>query len=129
MTLRTHPSTPQLYPIMSAANRTAAIASQLNPASQGLQAILKKNDDDVVICAAVRTAITRAKKGGFKDTCPEELLSAVLKAVIDRSGIPIDLVEEVQAGSVLPAGSGATVGRMAQLAGESAALEGSVRTS
>jgi acetyl-CoA acyltransferase 1 len=32
--------------------------------------ITTKNPDDVVICSAVRTAITKAKKGHFKDTAP-----------------------------------------------------------
>ena len=35
--------------------------------------------DDVVIVYAKRTAMTRARKGGFKDTNPEWLLAAVLK--------------------------------------------------
>lgn len=29
-----------------------------------------KNPDDVVICSAVRTPLTKAKKGGLKDTSP-----------------------------------------------------------
>ena len=70
-------------------------------------------------CAAARTPFTRAKKGGFKDTCPEDLLVAVFKAVVERSGVPYDLVEEIQVGNVLPAGGGASVARMAQLAGPS----------
>ena len=32
--------------------------------------ISKKNPDDVVICSAVRTPLTKAKKGLFKDTAP-----------------------------------------------------------
>ncbi|KAK4699595.1 acetyl-CoA acyltransferase 1, partial [Phenoliferia sp. Uapishka_3] len=101
---------------MSATSRVSAIASQLDPASQGRKALLQKNDNDVVICAAARTPFTRAKKGGFKDTCPEDLLVAVFKAVVERSGVPIELVEEIQVGNVLPPGGGASVARMAQLA-------------
>ncbi|KAL8281222.1 hypothetical protein RQP46_006256 [Phenoliferia psychrophenolica] len=101
---------------MSATSRVSAIASQLDPASQGRKALLSKNDNDVVICAAARTPFTRAKKGGFKDTCPEDLLVAVFKAVVERSGVDINLVEEIQVGNVLPAGGGASVARMAQLA-------------
>lgn len=43
---------------------------------QNLAANLTKNnisansDDDVVICEAVRTPITKAKRGGLKDTAP-----------------------------------------------------------
>lgn len=42
------------------------------------------NADDVVIVYAKRTPMTRAKRGGFKDTNPEWLLAAVLK-VLTRS--------------------------------------------
>jgi len=58
-----------------------------------------------------------AKKGGFKDTCPEELLVAVFEDAVKRSGIDKSLVEEIQVGNVLPPGGGASVARMAQLAG------------
>ncbi|KAM0747222.1 thiolase [Meredithblackwellia eburnea MCA 4105] len=101
---------------MAAASRVSAIASQLDPSSLGRAALLKKNDNDVVICAAARTPFTRAKKGPFKDTTPEDLLVAVFNAVVERSGVPKDLVEEIQVGNVLPPGGGATVARMAQLA-------------
>ncbi|GAA5830531.1 hypothetical protein JCM11251_002504 [Rhodosporidiobolus azoricus] len=98
----------------AAKDRLSGLVSQLTPG--GKSALESKNPNDVVIVAAARTAITRAKKGGFKDTCPEELLVAVFKAVVDRSGIKKELVEEIQVGNVLPAGGGATVARMAQLA-------------
>lgn len=104
-------------PLCSSTSRVSAIASQLDPSSQGRKALLAKNDNDVVICAAVRTPFTRAKKGGFKDTCPEDLLVAVFKAVVARSGVDPALVEEIQVGNVLPPGGGASVARMAQLAG------------
>ncbi|OAY75827.1 3-ketoacyl-CoA thiolase 2, peroxisomal [Ananas comosus] len=35
--------------------------------------------DDVVVVAAYRTPICKSKRGGFKDTYPEDLLTAVLK--------------------------------------------------
>ncbi|XP_067148089.1 3-ketoacyl-CoA thiolase, peroxisomal isoform X3 [Apteryx mantelli] len=38
--------------------------------------------DDVVVVHGRRTAIGRAKRGGFKDTTPDELLSAVMTAVL-----------------------------------------------
>jgi acetyl-CoA acyltransferase 1 len=65
--------------------------------------------------AAVRTPITKARKGGLKDACPEDLLSHVFKAVIQKSGIDPALVEDVAVGNVLPPGGGATVARMAAL--------------
>lgn len=51
----------------------------------GKVAILMKHDDDAVICAAVRTPITRAKKGGFKDMCLEDILSAALSGVAEKA--------------------------------------------
>ena len=57
--------------------------------------------------AAVRTPITKARKGGLKDACPEDLLSHVFKAVIQRSGVDPALVEDVAVGNVLPPGGGA----------------------
>ena len=74
-----------------------------------------KTPDDVVIVAALRTPISRARKGPFKDTHPEELLAAVLKAIVQKTGINPALVDDIQVGNVLPAGGGATVARMAQL--------------
>lgn len=70
----------------------------------------------VVICSAVRTAITKGRKGGFKDTCPEELLAAVLDEAAKRAKVDKKLVTDIAVGNVLPRGGGATVARMAQLA-------------
>jgi hypothetical protein len=35
----------------------------------------------------VRTPICKAKRGAFKDTAPDVLLTAVLKSVVERSGV------------------------------------------
>jgi len=77
--------------------------------------ILQKNDDDVVIVSAVRTAITKARKGGFKDTHPEELLSRVLRASYEQAKLNPALIEDVAVGNVLPKAGGASAARMAQL--------------
>ncbi|KAM0787093.1 hypothetical protein ACM66B_006351 [Microbotryomycetes sp. NB124-2] len=99
----------------SALNRVQQLASHIR-GSGGKDKVLQKNDDDVVICSAVRTPFTRGKKGAFKDTCPEELLVHVFKAAVERAKADVKLVEEIQVGNVLPPGGGATVARMAQLA-------------
>lgn len=39
--------------------------------------ILRKTPHDVVVLSAVRSPITRAFKGGFKDSYPEEILMPV----------------------------------------------------
>ena len=80
-----------------------------------LPKIGKKSPEDVVIVTAVRTAITKSRKGGFKDTHPEELLAAVFEAVIDKSKIDPKLIQDVAVGNVLPPGGGATVARAAAL--------------
>ncbi|CAE6467011.1 hypothetical protein ACGC1H_003456 [Rhizoctonia solani] len=77
--------------------------------------ILSQSPNDVVIVSALRTAITKAKKGGFKDTMPEELLSNVLKAVYTSAKLDPKLIEDVAVGNVLPPGGGATAARMAAL--------------
>ncbi|CCA76233.1 probable POT1-acetyl-CoA C-acyltransferase, peroxisomal [Serendipita indica DSM 11827] len=81
----------------------------------GKAAVLAKHDDDVVVVSAYRTAITKARKGGFKDTHPEEMLAAVLRAVYTKVNLDPKLIQDVSVGNVLPPGGGATVARMAQL--------------
>ncbi|KAH8945812.1 hypothetical protein BDL97_12G060800 [Sphagnum fallax] len=61
--------------------------------------------DDVVIVAAYRTAICRAKRGGFKDTFPDDLLAPVLKAVIETTGVKAQEVGDIVVGSVLAPGA------------------------
>jgi acetyl-CoA acyltransferase 1 len=72
-----------------------------------------KSDDDVVILAYARTAMTKAKKGAQKDTPPEAMLTPVLKAVVQKSGIDAKLVDDVCVGNVLQPGAGAHTSRMA----------------
>jgi acetyl-CoA acyltransferase 1 len=76
----------------------------------------QKNDDDVVIVGAVRTAIGKAKKGSFKDTHWTDLLIAALKGVVAKTGIDVKAVEDVQVGTVLAAGGGASEAKMALFA-------------
>lgn len=61
--------------------------------------------DDVVIVAAYRTAICKAKRGGFKDTLPDDLLGPVLKAVIDKTNLNPSEVGDIVVGAVLAPGS------------------------
>ncbi|RIB18672.1 thiolase [Gigaspora rosea] len=75
----------------------------------------QKSPEDVVVVVAVRTPMTKSKKGGFKDTLPEELLAAVFKAVLDKSKIDPNLIQDIAVGNVLPSGGGATVARAAAL--------------
>ena len=59
-----------------------------------------KNPDDIVITLAVRTPLTKARKGGFKDTSLEYMLYALLEQVRQRSGLDPALVEDFCLGNV-----------------------------
>lgn len=61
----------------------------------------------------MRTPICKARKGGLKDAFPEDMLSAALKGILERTKIDPKLVDDIQVGNVLPPGGGATVARMA----------------
>jgi acetyl-CoA acyltransferase 1 len=73
-----------------------------------------KSAEDVVICAAVRTPLTKAKRGLLKDTAPEYLLSVVLKEVAIRAKIDPKNVEDIVVGNVLQPGAGSVTARMGQ---------------
>jgi acetyl-CoA acetyltransferase family protein len=61
---------------------------------------------EVLVIEAVRTPIGRAhpEKGAFRDTHPNVLLGACLTALVERTGIPPALVEDVIAGCTAPFG-------------------------
>src|SRR3954454_14107709 len=61
---------------------------------------------EVVIVEAARTPIGRGhrEKGYYRDIHPNELLGSVYKAVIERSGIDAELVDDVVAGAVSQVG-------------------------
>ncbi|XP_017573128.1 3-ketoacyl-CoA thiolase, peroxisomal [Pygocentrus nattereri] len=70
--------------------------------------------NDVVVVHGLRTAIGRAKRGSFKDTTPDELLSAVMSAVLKDVDLSPDKLGDVCVGNVLQPGGGALVARIAQ---------------
>ncbi|GLT97846.1 hypothetical protein SLE2022_153920 [Rubroshorea leprosula] len=61
--------------------------------------------DDVVIVAAYRTAICKSKRGGFKDTYPDDLLAPVLRALIEKTNLNPSEVGDIVVGTVLAPGS------------------------
>lgn len=99
-----------------AANRLKVLSKQLNLEREGVAglslqecsagdsaAYQRRNSslDDVVIVAALRTPLTKAKRGGLKDTDAVDLLSTVFKAVLDKTKInPLD-IGDIVVGSVL----------------------------
>ncbi|CAO3608863.1 unnamed protein product [Cunninghamella echinulata] len=74
-----------------------------------------KSPEDVVIVSALRTAITRGRKGAYKDTLPEEMLSIVFKGVLEQTKLDPSLVNDITVGNVLGQGGIATNSRMAAL--------------
>lgn len=81
----------------------------------GKSQIIEKHNDDVVICGAYRSPLTRARKGGLAQCTPEEMLGNVLKGLIAKTGVDPKLIEDVSVGNVLPPGGGATGARQAAL--------------
>ncbi|KAJ1824011.1 3-ketoacyl-CoA thiolase with broad chain length specificity [Coemansia sp. RSA 2671] len=98
-----------------ASARLGQVASHLSGDKAPRTQIGVKNPDDVVIVQALRTPITRAGKGGFKDTTSEYLLGTILRGVVERTGIDPALVEDICVGNVCPPAGGATTARMAAL--------------
>ncbi|XP_043546783.1 3-ketoacyl-CoA thiolase, peroxisomal [Chiloscyllium plagiosum] len=71
-------------------------------------------EQDVVLVHGVRTAIGKAKRGSFKDTTPDELLSAVMLAVLRDVNLDPSLLGDICVGNVLQPGAGALMARVAQ---------------
>jgi acetyl-CoA acyltransferase 1 len=67
-----------------------------------------KNADDIVITLAIRTPLTKARKGGFKDTTLEYMIYALLKEVRERSKLDPALVEDICLGNVRSPSSSAS---------------------
>lgn len=112
--------------LFPAQQRLTQVASHIG-APKGSSAITDKNPDDIVVTCALRSALTKGGKGGFKDTAAADILAGVFKGVIDRSGIDPNLVEDISVGTVLAPGGGATEFRAAALVAgfpESTAVKG-----
>jgi acetyl-CoA acyltransferase len=76
----------------------------------------EKNPRDVVVVSAIRTAVGKAKKGSFKDTRPDDLLTAALKGALP-AGFDAALIDDVVIGTAMPEGEqGMNVARISALA-------------
>ncbi|AEO64311.1 uncharacterized protein THITE_2110329 [Thermothielavioides terrestris NRRL 8126] len=102
---------------MGALDRLSQLGNQLSGGAiaGGRAKLLEKHPDDIVVTVALRTAITKGGKGGFKDTHAADLMAGALKGIIDRSKIDPALVEDIVVGTVLAPGGGATEMRAAAL--------------
>ncbi|KAK0326444.1 hypothetical protein LTR82_002286 [Friedmanniomyces endolithicus] len=83
---------------------------------KGTKNILQKHPHDIVFLSALRTPVTRAKKGGFKDAHDHELLAHVLKATLAaHPNLDPYLLNDIQIGTVLSELGGHKAGRMAAI--------------
>lgn len=80
--------------------RLRNFASQLLPGKSALDQITQKNPDDIVITLAIRTPLTKGKKGGFKDTGVDGIVVKLLKEVNKRMKMDPALVEDICLGNV-----------------------------
>nr|XP_060638620.1 3-ketoacyl-CoA thiolase, peroxisomal [Anolis sagrei ordinatus] len=74
--------------------------------------------DDVVVVHGRRTPIAKAKRGGFKETTPDELLAAVMTAVLKDLNLSPDKLGDICVGNVLQPGAGALTARVGQFLSE-----------
>mmetsp|Transcript_14897 Transcript_14897/g.44911 ORF Transcript_14897/g.44911 Transcript_14897/m.44911 type:complete len:423 (-) Transcript_14897:38-1306(-) len=104
------------------ANRLARLAAHLQPSRGDAHdyasraAAAEDRPDDVVIVAAVRSPICRARRGGLAVVTPDALLSQTLQGAMDRvpNLNPAEL-GDICIGNVLQPGGGAGMARAAQL--------------
>ncbi|HXG92712.1 MAG TPA: acetyl-CoA C-acyltransferase [Blastocatellia bacterium] len=70
---------------------------------------------EAVIVSAVRTAVGKAPRGTLKDTRPDDMAAAAIKAAIERApGVTPDIIEDVIMGCAMPeAEQGMNVARQA----------------
>merc|ERR1719401_2533551 len=97
---------------------TSIRTAPLEPLATASMSSAEKSDDDVVICCAVRTAVAKANKGGFKDTACEDMLAPLFKEVVKRTKVNAKDIGDIQIGNVSQPGAGAVTARMAQFMGD-----------
>lgn len=97
-------------------HRVEKISNHIKPelVGGGTTKLGHKDDNDAVICCAIRTALTKAKKGSFKDTLPEDLLAACYEAIVQKTKIDPKHIADAQIGNVLQPGGGPIPARVSQ---------------
>ena len=78
---------------------------------------LQANNTEVVICAAFRSPITKAKRGDLRETSLEEMLAQVIRHTLNHTKIKPELVQDLVIGNVLANGSGVVNARLAGFLG------------
>lgn len=74
--------------------------SHIIPGKSSRQQLLEKHPDDIVITLAIRTPLTKARKGGFKDTPLDGLVFKLLQQVVAKMKFDPQLVEDISLGNV-----------------------------
>ncbi|KAL1750954.1 Thiolase, N-terminal domain-containing protein [Schizophyllum commune] len=67
-----------------------------------MREILSKNPDDVVFTFAKRTAVGKARKGQFKDVPVDEMLLALFKATLEKTGLDPAKIDDICVGTCHP---------------------------
>jgi len=70
--------------------RLQQFLSHLKPGSSAVAGLSQKHSDDVVVTLAVRTPLTKAHKGGMKDTPLEHMLLQLCQ-VLNRKNCSLTL--------------------------------------
>ncbi|XP_034043894.1 3-ketoacyl-CoA thiolase, peroxisomal [Thalassophryne amazonica] len=73
----------------------------------------RRSGEEVVVVHGLRSAVGKARRGSFKDTTPDELLSAVMAAVLRDVGLKPEQLGDVCVGNVLQPGAGCLMARVA----------------
>uniref|UniRef100_A0A4W5Q6C5 acetyl-CoA C-acetyltransferase n=1 Tax=Hucho hucho TaxID=62062 RepID=A0A4W5Q6C5_9TELE len=100
-------------------SRPNTFKSHSDPIVSGAEcSALSASPDDIVVVHGLRTAFGKAKKGSFKDTTPDELLSCVMTAVLVDVGLSPERLGDICVGNVLQPGAGALMARVAHFLSE-----------
>lgn len=75
--------------------RLKSIVSHIVPGKSARAQLVEKHPDDIVITLAIRTPLTKARKGGFKDTPLDGLVFKLLQQVVLKMGFDPQLVEDI----------------------------------
>jgi len=94
--------------------RLNAINSQVS-ANSWISNPHENGPDDVVIVSALRTALSKAKRGPLKDTPPEIMVAEVFKGVLAESKVDPKMIEDIAVGNCLQPGAGSVTSRAGQL--------------
>lgn len=86
--------------IEMAAQRLTSVLSHIIPGKSSRAQLLEQNPDDIVITLAIRTPLTKARKGGFKDTTLDGLVFKLLQQVVAKMKFDPQLVEDISLGNV-----------------------------